>query len=83
LLTAKDTSHSEARQIGSALRRAVVPDELWEEAARHYDESALAGLVVAIASINAWDRINASTRQITGEWVEQWISHTEPAAQAA
>jgi AhpD family alkylhydroperoxidase len=50
-----------------------VPDEIWEEAARHYDESELAGLVLTIASINAWNRINASTRQITGEWVEQWI----------
>jgi AhpD family alkylhydroperoxidase len=60
-----------------------IPDEVWEEAARHYDESQLAGLVVAIASINAWNRINATTRQITGEWVGQWIRHSEPAGQAA
>src|SRR4051812_50107258 len=30
-----------------------VPDEVWEEAARHYDETALAGLGLAIAGINA------------------------------
>jgi AhpD family alkylhydroperoxidase len=60
-----------------------VPDEVWEEAARHYDESQLAGLVVAIASINAWNRINAATRQVTGEWVDRWISRPEPAGQAA
>ena len=60
-----------------------IPDEVWEEAARHYDESELAGLVVAIAAINAWNRINAATRQITGEWVDQWVSQTEPAHQAA
>ncbi len=59
-----------------------VPDEVWEEAARHYDEQELAGLVIAIAGINAWNRINAATRQITGEWVEQWISRPEPAGQA-
>jgi AhpD family alkylhydroperoxidase len=59
-----------------------VPDEVWAEAARHYDEQELAGLVIAIAGINAWNRINAVTRQITGEWVEQWISHPEPAGQA-
>src|SRR5579864_8284703 len=47
----------------------AVSDEVWEEAARHYDESELAGLVLAIAGINAWNRINAATRQITGEWV--------------
>ncbi len=51
-----------------------VPDEVWEEAARHYDETQLAALVVAIASINAWNRINATTRQITGEWVAQFIA---------
>ncbi len=59
-----------------------VPDEVWEEAARHYDEQELAGLVIAIAGINAWNRINAATRQTTGEWVEQWISRPEPAGQA-
>jgi AhpD family alkylhydroperoxidase len=60
-----------------------IPDEMWEEVARHYDESELAGLVVAIAAINAWNRINAATRQITGEWVDQWVSRTEQASQAA
>jgi AhpD family alkylhydroperoxidase len=60
-----------------------IPDEVWEQAARHYDESELAGLVVAIAAINAWNRINAATRQITGEWVDQWVSQTEPASRAA
>jgi hypothetical protein len=38
-----------------------VPDEVWEEAARHYDEPALAAIVIAIAAINAWNRINATT----------------------
>ncbi len=60
-----------------------VPDEVWEEAAGHYDESQLAGLVIAIAGINAWNRINAATRQITGEWVDQWVSQTEPAGRSA
>jgi AhpD family alkylhydroperoxidase len=60
-----------------------IPDEVWEEAAHHYDESQLAGLVIAIAAINAWNRINAATRQITGEWVDQWVSSTERAGQPA
>ena len=58
-----------------------VPDSVWEEAARHYDESQLAALVLAIAGINTWNRINVATRQITGDWVEQWIA--QPAGQAA
>jgi AhpD family alkylhydroperoxidase len=43
-----------------------VPDEVWEEAARHFSETELAGLVVAIASINAWNRLNIITRQVAG-----------------
>jgi hypothetical protein len=39
--------------------------------------------VVAIAAINAWNRINAATRQITGEWVDQLVTWTEPANHAA
>jgi AhpD family alkylhydroperoxidase len=59
-----------------------VPDEAWEQAARHYDEAQVAALVISIARINTWNRINATTRQITGEWVEQWVTR-QPAEQAA
>jgi AhpD family alkylhydroperoxidase len=45
-----------------------VPDEIWEEAASHYDEPALAALVLAIAGINVWNRLNVATRQRAGEW---------------
>ncbi len=45
-----------------------VPDALWDEAARQYDEPALAALVLAIANINVWNRLNVATRQVAGEW---------------
>jgi AhpD family alkylhydroperoxidase len=45
-----------------------VPDEVWDEAAGHYDDEALAALVIAIANINVWNRLNVATRQVTGEW---------------
>ena len=41
-----------------------VPDEVWNEAARHFDEPALASLLVGIAAINVWNRLNAATRQV-------------------
>jgi AhpD family alkylhydroperoxidase len=44
-----------------------VPDDVWEEAARHYDPTQLAALVTAIASINVWNRLNAMTRQVAGQ----------------
>jgi AhpD family alkylhydroperoxidase len=57
-----------------------VPDDVWEEAARHYDERQLGALVIAIAGINAWNRINATTRQVTGDWVDQFIAPAPAAA---
>ncbi|MER8399890.1 carboxymuconolactone decarboxylase family protein [Mesorhizobium sp. M1348] len=45
-----------------------VPDAVWDEAARHFDEKALAALVVQIALINAFNRLNATTRQMVGAW---------------
>jgi AhpD family alkylhydroperoxidase len=43
-----------------------VPDEIWAEAARHYDEQALAALIINIALINLWNRINVTIRQVAG-----------------
>jgi AhpD family alkylhydroperoxidase len=44
-----------------------VPDEIWDEAARNFDETELAALVLAIANINVWNRLNVTTRQVAGE----------------
>ena len=41
-----------------------VPDEIWDEAAGQYDEKALAALVIEIALINVWSRLNVTTRQV-------------------
>lgn len=43
-----------------------VPDDIWAEAARYYDEKGLASLLIAIASINVWNRFNVATRQVAG-----------------
>ncbi len=43
-----------------------VPDDVWAEAARHYDETALAALLLAISSVNVWNRLNVATRQVAG-----------------
>jgi AhpD family alkylhydroperoxidase len=49
-------------------RGEAVPDEVWEAAARHYDEQGLSALLIAITSINVWNRLNAATRQVSGAW---------------
>ena len=47
-----------------------VPDEIWDEAAQHYDEKALATLLIAIANINVWNRLNVAVQQPVGAWKE-------------
>ena len=46
----------------------AVPDDVYEEAAAHYDEQQLGGLILSIAAINVWNRLNVSTRQVAGAW---------------
>lgn len=45
-----------------------VTDEAWANAAKHYDEEQLAALVAQIALINAFNRMNAITRQPAGDY---------------
>jgi AhpD family alkylhydroperoxidase len=47
-----------------------VPDAVWAEAARHYDETALAWLVLDVSVVNLYNRINVSTRQVAG--TQRW-----------
>ncbi len=66
------TCFSDAERAALALAEAVtrlsdrsdpVPDGIWEEAANHYDEEAVAALVVSLAGINAWNRLNVAVAQ--------------------
>jgi AhpD family alkylhydroperoxidase len=63
---------SEAERAALALTESVtrladrgeaVPDSVWEEAARAYDERSLAALLLEIAQINFWNRLNVPTHQ--------------------
>ena len=49
-------------------RGEAVPDEVWAEAARTHGEAALSTLVLGIATVNLWNRLNAATRQVVGAW---------------
>jgi AhpD family alkylhydroperoxidase len=45
-----------------------VPDAVWDEAARHFQERELAYLVLGIATMNLYNRVNVTTRQVAQEW---------------
>jgi AhpD family alkylhydroperoxidase len=52
----------------SADQEDPVPDEIWDLAAEHYDQTSLAGLLLAIATANLWNRLNVATRQVVDAW---------------
>jgi AhpD family alkylhydroperoxidase len=43
-----------------------VPDEVWDEAAKHFDERQMAGLVLWVSTTNLFNRLNAATKQVAG-----------------
>ncbi|MDT9701540.1 carboxymuconolactone decarboxylase family protein [Streptomyces sp. P17] len=45
-----------------------VPDEVWENAAKHYDEEQLGALIAIIALINAYNRVNVVVQQPAGDY---------------
>jgi AhpD family alkylhydroperoxidase len=47
-------------------REDPVPDGLWAEVANHYDERALAALILSIGAINVWNRLNVAVKQVAG-----------------
>jgi AhpD family alkylhydroperoxidase len=49
-----------------------VPDEIWDEAARHYDHKGRAALLLMIAVTNVFKRLNVATRQVAGAWGNAW-----------
>jgi alkylhydroperoxidase family enzyme len=70
---------SDAERAALALAEAVtrlsdradpVPDDIWNEAVRHYNEQELASLILWIATTNVWNRLNVATRQVAGEWAK-------------
>jgi AhpD family alkylhydroperoxidase len=54
-------------------RPEAVADDVWKEASRHFSESELSVLVLAIALANLWNRLNVATRQVSGDWVAEYI----------
>jgi AhpD family alkylhydroperoxidase len=47
---------------------AGVPDEVWENAANHFDGEQLAALVFVISMIQFYNRLNVVTRQPAGDY---------------
>ncbi|AGP57162.1 hypothetical protein M271_28525 [Streptomyces rapamycinicus NRRL 5491] len=67
--------YTEKEQAALALTEAVtvltdgfVQDEVYERAAKHFEERELAQLIALIFTINAWNRIGVTTRMAPGAY---------------
>lgn len=67
-----DESERAALALSEAMTRLsdrpdAVDDDVWEQAAKHFDQRQLAGLVLWIGLSNLFNRINSAVRQPAGE----------------
>jgi AhpD family alkylhydroperoxidase len=67
--------YTEAERAAIALTEAVtkisdagVPQELYEQVRKHFDEGQFVKLIMAINAINCWNRIAISTGMVPGEY---------------
>ncbi|MEU2439388.1 carboxymuconolactone decarboxylase family protein [Streptomyces rubradiris] len=66
--TEKELAALELTDAITVLTDRFVPDEVYERAAKHFDEAELSQLIAAIAVINAWNRFGVSTRTPAGHY---------------
>ncbi|MFE2014799.1 carboxymuconolactone decarboxylase family protein [Streptomyces sp. NPDC059491] len=62
-----------------------VSDEVWEEAAKHWNEVELGAIVLHIGLVNLWNRVNVATKQEPVDWrinPKKWTPMTSRLAQA-
>ncbi|KUM77519.1 MULTISPECIES: carboxymuconolactone decarboxylase family protein [Streptomyces] len=52
----------------TVLTDGFVPDEVYDHAAKHFEEAELAQLIAAITVINAWNRFGVTCRMVPGHY---------------
>ncbi|MFG2944973.1 carboxymuconolactone decarboxylase family protein [Streptomyces adustus] len=66
--TEKEVAALELTEAVTVLTDGFVPDEVYERAAKQFDEAELAQLIAAITVINAWNRFAVTTRMVPGHY---------------
>jgi AhpD family alkylhydroperoxidase len=65
----------ELTEAVTVLTDGFVPDEVWEKAAKHFDDTQLAHLTAVITVINAWNRFAVTTRMVPGHYTPGAFNH--------
>ncbi|MFF9816850.1 carboxymuconolactone decarboxylase family protein [Streptomyces sp. NPDC014006] len=66
--TGKELAALELAEAVTVLTDGFVPDEVYERAAKEFEEAELAQLIAAITVINAWNRFGVTCRMTPGHY---------------
>jgi AhpD family alkylhydroperoxidase len=66
--TEKELAALALTEAVTVLTDGFVPDEVYEKAAKHFEEAELAQLIAAITVINAWNRFGVTCRLVPGHY---------------
>ncbi|MFF4184596.1 carboxymuconolactone decarboxylase family protein [Streptomyces sp. NPDC001691] len=66
--TGKELAALALTEAVTVLTDGFVPDEVYETAAKHFEEGELAHLIATITVINAWNRFGVTTRGVAGHY---------------
>lgn len=66
--TQRELAALELTEAVTVLTDGFVPDEVYEKAAKHFQEAELAQLIAAITVINAWNRFGVTCRRVPGHY---------------
>ncbi|MFB6843601.1 carboxymuconolactone decarboxylase family protein [Streptomyces sp. NPDC056373] len=66
--TAKELAALELTEAVTVLTHGFVPDEVFDNAAKHFEEAELAQVIAAITVINAWNRFGVTCRMAPGHY---------------
>ncbi|MGW2785833.1 carboxymuconolactone decarboxylase family protein [Streptomyces populi] len=66
--TEKEIAAIELTEAITVITEGFVPDEVYERAARHFEEADLARLIASITVINAWNRFAVTCRMVPGHY---------------
>ncbi|MBB6418736.1 carboxymuconolactone decarboxylase family protein [Streptomyces sp. AK010] len=66
--TAKELAALELTEAVTVLTDGFVPDEVYDNAAKHFEEAELAQVIAAITVINAWNRFGVTCRMAPGHY---------------
>ncbi|MFJ6634541.1 carboxymuconolactone decarboxylase family protein [Streptomyces sp. NPDC091376] len=73
--TAREIAAIELTEAVTVLTDGFVPDEVYERAAKQFEEAELAQLIAAITVINAWNRFGVTTRMAPGHYTPGQYNH--------